>query len=305
MDNKGFIENGFIIDLGNSKSAADMIFELSNILEIPEAKGKKICLKLGEVDLTKSQLLSIQSLISSMGSEVAFVDTNSDKTELAALSLGLIVSELSNKIETPESTPEVLKISKGLEDEPEVSEELSETTIYEKLDTETVAEEIIEEKIEVVEKTEDELEAEEKLEELIDTEIEEEEKEVSQCKQNEEEIAQLPTLYLQQTLRSGKTISYDGNIIVIGDVHPGSEVIAKGDITVWGVLGGIAHAGARGNECAKIRALKMHAIQLRISGFYARRPDSLNIPYIQKSSQFTPEEARIKNGEIAIYKTYG
>jgi len=109
-------------------------------------------------------------------------------------------------------------------------------------------------------------------------------------------------LYLRQTLRSGQTMSYDGNIVLIGDAHPGSEIIAKGDITVWGVLGGIAHSGARGNDFARIRALKMNAIQLRISGYYARRPDTLNIPFIQRTNEFTPEEARVNNGEIAIYK---
>ena len=97
-------------------------------------------------------------------------------------------------------------------------------------------------------------------------------------------------------------MSYDGNIVLIGDAHPGSELIAKGDITIWGVLGGIAHAGARGNNYACIRALKMNAIQLRISGFYARRPDTINIPFIQRSTTFTPEEARVNNKEIAIYK---
>ena len=99
-------------------------------------------------------------------------------------------------------------------------------------------------------------------------------------------------------------MSFDGNIVLIGDANPGSEVIAKGDITIWGVLGGIAHAGARGNDFASIRALKINAIQLRISGFYARRPDSMNIPFIQRSNDFTPEEARVNNGEIAIYKMY-
>ena len=69
-------------------------------------------------------------------------------------------------------------------------------------------------------------------------------------------------------------------------------------------MGGIAHAGASGNNFAKIRALKMNAIQLRISGYYARRPDSFNIPYIQRTNEFTPEEARVEDEQIAIYKIY-
>lgn len=286
---EGFVENGFIIDLENAKGASGIIYELSSILEMPEARYRQICLKLGEIDLTQSQLLSIKSLIASLNSELALVDTNSNQTELAALSLGLIVSKLSNEIEVieDEQTPDYL-----FEDN---SRKQSSETCYEKLELEN-----FEEKIEVIEKTNEEFQAEEKLKELID----EENGQADENTKADQEICKMPTLYLQQTLRSGQTISYDGNIVLIGDVHPGSEIIAKGDITVWGILGGIAHAGARGNDWAKIRALKINAIQLRISGYYARRPDSLNIPFIQKTNQFTPEEARVNNGEIALYKAY-
>ena len=110
------------------------------------------------------------------------------------------------------------------------------------------------------------------------------------------------TIYVNQTLRSGQVLEYDGNVIIIGDCHPGSEVKASGDITVWGVLGSVAHAGTTGNRDAKIRALKMNAVQLRIADCYSRRPDGTNIPYIVKSSTFTPEEARLEDGGIVLYK---
>jgi len=113
----------------------------------------------------------------------------------------------------------------------------------------------------------------------------------------------MPTLYLTQTLRSGQTVSYEGNIFIIGDAHPGSEVIATGDITVWGILGGIVHAGSKGNTDAKVRALKLNPIQLRIANLYSRRNDTVNVPYVQKSNEFTPEEARIEKNQIVIYKT--
>ena len=120
--------------------------------------------------------------------------------------------------------------------------------------------------------------------------------------ENSVNTSTLPTLYINQTLRSGQTVNYEGNILIIGDAHPGSEIIAGGDITVWGILGGIAHAGNEGNVLAKVRALKLNAIQLRIAGLYARRNDTLNVPYVQKSNEFTPEEALIQDGKIVIYK---
>lgn len=113
------------------------------------------------------------------------------------------------------------------------------------------------------------------------------------------------TLYLKQTLRSGQLVSFDGNIIIIGDCHSGSEIIASGDITVWGVLSGIAHAGAQGDYNSSIRALKINAIQLRIADLYARKPDRLEVEKIEKTNTFTPEEARISDGEIIIYALNG
>ena len=110
------------------------------------------------------------------------------------------------------------------------------------------------------------------------------------------------TTYINQTLRSGQILEADGNVVIIGDCHPGSEIRALGDITVWGVLSGIAHAGCKGNINAKVRALKLNAVQLRIGNCYSRRPDGTNIPYIIRSSIFTPEEARVIDGEIMLFK---
>ncbi|MFY9861964.1 MAG: septum site-determining protein MinC, partial [Candidatus Cybelea sp.] len=54
-----------------------------------------------------------------------------------------------------------------------------------------------------------------------------------------------PTLYHASTLRGGQVLHHNGNIVVVGDVNPGAELIATGDILVFGRLGGIAHAGAQ------------------------------------------------------------
>ena len=114
----------------------------------------------------------------------------------------------------------------------------------------------------------------------------------------------LPTLYIKRTIRSGQSISSDGNIVIIGDVNPGAEIIAKGDITVWGILAGIAHAGSDGNDFSRIRALKLNPVQIRIGKIFARRPDTVNLPFIQKSSEYTPEEAFTHNGSIIIRKIH-
>lgn len=103
-------------------------------------------------------------------------------------------------------------------------------------------------------------------------------------------------LYLRQTLRSGQSVSHKGHLIIIGDVNPGAEVSAEGDITIWGALRGIAHAGTAGNTSAEIRALCFDPIQLRIAQAIARSPDR---PKASLRST-GPETARIVNGTIRI-----
>ena len=280
MDN-GFIENGFIVNLSNAKNSAEVIYELSSILEMPEARNKKICLKLEGVDLTQSQLLSIKALIESMDSTLEFVNSSSEATIAAAQALEIKISELKNEMEIPQIEPSEEDLQQ-LTSKPDLFSGSEHDLAFQELAQE---EGILKEEEMKTYATMDE-------DETPDLGLE----------GDDEDVEKLPTLYLNQTLRSGQTVTSDGNIVVIGDANPGSEIIARGDVTVWGVLGGIAHAGSKGNENAVIRALKMNAIQLRIAGLYARRNDTLNVPYVQKTNEFTPEEAQIEDGKIVIYK---
>jgi len=59
----------------------------------------------------------------------------------------------------------------------------------------------------------------------------------------EESEAALPAgsaLLIRRTVRSGQVVRNAGTIVIIGDVNPGAEVIAEGDIIVWGKLRGYA-----------------------------------------------------------------
>ena len=290
MDNldNGFIENGFIINLSNAKNSAEVIYELSSILEMQEAKNKKICLKLEDIELTQSQLLSIKALIESMDSTVEFIDSVSEVTKNSADALGIKISELKNEMEIPKIEPTEEELKNLMEEKPKESK-LFTTDEHSDLVFQELAHEegLIEQEEMKAYATMDE-------DETPDLELEE----------DNEVVEKLPTLYINQTLRSGQTITSDGNIVVVGDANPGSEIIARGDIIVWGVFGGIAHAGSKGNENAVIRALKLNAIQLRIANLYARRVNTENIPFVQKTTSFTPEEARIEGKSIVINTTY-
>lgn len=72
-------------------------------------------------------------------------------------------------------------------------------------------------------------------------------------------------LFITKTLRSGKRVEFSGNVVVLGDVNAGAEVIADGHVIVWGRVRGMIHAGAKGDRTAVICALDLSATQLRIA----------------------------------------
>ena len=80
------------------------------------------------------------------------------------------------------------------------------------------------------------------------------------------------------------------DVVIVGDVNPGSEIIAAGDVIVWGRLRGLVHAGAMGDETAAICALELTPTQLRIADQIAVAPD-------QRGS-VVPERAAIRAGQI-------
>ena len=343
---KGYIENGFIVDVSNANKTSEIIYELSRILDLPDAQSKKVCLKLGSVDLTPTELTSIKALVESMNSEIEFISTSSKSTIKSAEELEIKVSILENKVPLPEFNADQEKVNKELEKALDkiFGEEGSDIqTFAQDENLKNLKNDYSKEEIEEIANIKPEtITPENQMETFDSSEFkastkEVEQPEISQNLENElndfnselesankidgEEIEEidfnlddlrkslretekLPTLYIQRTLRSGQSITSEGNIVIIGDVNPGSEVIAKGDITVWGVLGGIAHAGSAGNQYARIRALKMNAIQLRIADVFARRPDSINIPYIQKTDTFIPEEACVRRKQIIIHKMH-
>lgn len=400
----------YIIDLSQAQSPADIVFELSNIIEKEEAANKKIWLKLGEITLNQSQLLSINSLISSINSTLSLIESQSQQTELAAATLGISTRDVEEELQAelaqleakaPEDEPSEQYIpisdhvdtqSEEIENKEESAEtpseestpvekdNLSETDndVFEELKTETQAEsektdnadktdeenaeipqqQIQQQSIEVSQPAsetgsepaedaqekenslkdvnlfpiepmseEKEEEIQEQLDSIFDSETklenilsqdkditemqnwpltkeEEDDFEIPEDEMTDEdyEILQMNTQYHKQTVRSGQVIKSNGNVVIIGDCHPGCEIHAAGDITVWGILGGIAHAGCKGNTKARIRALNLNAIQLRIADSYARRPDHIKNVYVEKSNTFVPEEARNVNGSIVILK---
>lgn len=76
-----------------------------------------------------------------------------------------------------------------------------------------------------------------------------------------------------KTVRSGQLIEIKGDLLLIGDVNPGGQIHATGNIFVMGSLRGIAHAGSGGDTQAVIAASYMQPSQLRIADQLSRSPD--------------------------------
>ncbi len=103
------------------------------------------------------------------------------------------------------------------------------------------------------------------------------------------------TLYIRRTLRSGVKAMYSGNIVVMGDVNPGAELEADGDIIVVGNLRGKAHAGASGNPKSQIFALSLQPIQIRIGEEIWSGGEPAN-----RLKSGGPQRAILKDGKIAF-----
>ncbi len=100
-------------------------------------------------------------------------------------------------------------------------------------------------------------------------------------------------LFHQGTIRAGERLESKNDIFIFGDVNPGAIVSAGGNVMIWGRLLGIAHAGKNGNDSAKITAMQLKPVQLRISNKVARGPK-------ENPEEGFAEEARIEEGLIVI-----
>jgi septum site-determining protein MinC len=97
-------------------------------------------------------------------------------------------------------------------------------------------------------------------------------------------------ILIQRTLRSGHSIKHPGHVTVIGDVNPGAEIVAGGNVLVWGRLRGTVHAGADGDRGSIVCALDLSPTQLRIADQISITPPQRRRP--------KPEMASIENNKI-------
>lgn len=130
-----------------------------------------------------------------------------------------------------------------------------------------------------------------------------------------EEFANFNTKYVK-SLRSGEHIEYDGDVVVLsdmkpgsqvisayntvvmGDIHSGAKIVAGGNVTVMGSILGFVHAGANGNQSAYVVSKNLRPKVLKIAEIIAEAPDDEDFSGEEKFE--SPDIAYVSNNRIVI-----
>ena len=300
-----------IIDLTQSANTAQALSRFEELLNSETFANAPLSVVLGNMVFTQGHIARLKALASEKNSKIEVIYASAAQTQLAALNANLTVSEKApgdcileefknslNTINEPaletnkepqcaciqfESTDnttnkteeeQILILSEEQFETENTLNSAEETLKPEAIFTESSEFKTLNDVIEIL-NTDNNM-VQDKIELPFEKKVDITESFIKpENIQTEEEGKErvMTTLYINQTLRSGQIVTHNGNVVIAGDTHPGSEIVAGGDIIVWGTLGGIAHAGAGRNYKASIRALRMDAIQLRIADYIARKPD--------------------------------
>jgi septum site-determining protein MinC len=104
-------------------------------------------------------------------------------------------------------------------------------------------------------------------------------------------------LFIKETFRSGESINYPGDVVVLADVNPGAEITAEGDIVVFGCLRGLAHAGSAGDAKATVIALELKSPRIQIGPYTGLAPTT---GQRSKTSGTGPKIAYVRRRSIYV-----
>lgn len=102
---------------------------------------------------------------------------------------------------------------------------------------------------------------------------------------------------ITQPVRSGQRIYAQGDLIVLAQVSAGAEILAEGNIHVYGSLRGRALAGVRGNTAARIFCSNLQAELISIAGTYKLNED------LNEATHKNPVQIYLQNNTLIIKDT--
>lgn len=110
------------------------------------------------------------------------------------------------------------------------------------------------------------------------------------------EAAHTAALVIERPLRSGqKVYARNADLIVLGMVSNGAEILADGNIHVYGPLRGKAMAGARGDTESRIFTTQFQAELVAVAGIYRTLTQQL-----PDSIQNKPAQVRLNGEKLLI-----
>lgn len=110
-----------------------------------------------------------------------------------------------------------------------------------------------------------------------------------------------PPMVIDRPLRSGQQVyARDADLIVLGLVSHGAEVIADGHVHVYGALRGRAIAGAKGNTAARVFAQSLEPELIAIAGTFRTSEKPLPADVLAKPAQVRLVETT--DGERLVFE---
>jgi len=101
------------------------------------------------------------------------------------------------------------------------------------------------------------------------------------------------TMVIDKPLRSGQRIYAKGDLVVLGMVSNGAEVIAEGNIHIYAPLRGRALAGVHGNHDARIFCTCLEPELISIAGIYRTTENPLPADVHGKPAQIWLDEEKL------------
>jgi septum site-determining protein MinC len=102
-----------------------------------------------------------------------------------------------------------------------------------------------------------------------------------------------PTMVIDRPLRSGQQIYAPGDLVVLGLVSNGAEVIAAGNIHIYAPLRGRALAGVHGNHEARIFCTCLEPELISIAGIYRTTENPLAPELLGKPVQISLDQEKL------------
>jgi septum site-determining protein MinC len=102
------------------------------------------------------------------------------------------------------------------------------------------------------------------------------------------------TVMLTKPVRSGQRVYSHGDLIVLAQVSAGAEILAEGNIHVYGALRGKALAGVQGNTEARIFCSDLQAELVSIAGNYKISDD------IHGAVSHTPVQIYLQKNTLVV-----